>query len=69
MWKKYFRVWLVDGTNHGHRVMAVKYEDMKKNSLAEVKRMLDFLRFRYKENDLQRRLAAGNMDSFKRYHI
>ena len=66
MWKAYFSVWLVDGTNHGHRVLVVKYEDMKKDSLAEVKRMLDFLRFRYKENELQRRLAAGSMDSFHR---
>ena len=60
-------MWLVNGTNHGHRVLAVKYEDMKKNSLAEVKRMLSFLRFPYKEKELQRRLAAGNMDLFHRY--
>ena len=38
-------------------VLVVKYEDLKSDSLTQVKRMLEFLRVPYSEEELQKRLS------------
>ncbi len=42
-----------------HPIVVVKYEDLKQNIVGEVKRMLDFLAFPYKERELRQRVEAG----------
>ena len=67
-WSSYFSTWLVNGTRLGHPVHVVKYEDLKADTLGEVKKMLDFLQFRYEEEDLKKSLAnSNNFDAFHRY--
>ena len=63
-WNGYFRVWLADGIMKGHPVHVVKYEDLKLDTLKGVKGMLDFLHFKYEENDLEARIST----SFNTFH-
>ena len=67
LWSSYFSTWLVNGTRWGHPVHVVKYEDLKSDTLGEVKKMLYFLQFHYEEEDLRKRLAGYNFDAFHRY--
>ena len=62
----YFK-WLVIGRNHGRPVLVVKYEDLKSDSLTQVKRMLEFLRVPYSDKELEKRLR-GDFKSFQRKH-
>lgn len=50
-----------------HPILTVTYEDLKKDSTAEVKRMLDFLQFPYSIMDLERKLHEG-FTQFYRNH-
>ena len=63
-WNGYFREWLADGIKKGHPVHVVKYEDLKLDTLKEVRGMLDFLHFKYEENDLEARINT----SFNTFH-
>ena len=69
LWSSYFSTWLVNGTRWGHPVHVVKYEDLKADTLVEVKKMLYFLQFHYEEEDLRKRLANNYFDAFHRYII
>lgn len=42
-----------------HPVLTVRYEDLKTDTVAEVVRMLDFLRFPYSREEVEHRLQEG----------
>ena len=48
-------------------MLLVKYENLKHNMLAEVKRMLKFLRVDFNEEEVKRRMTDG-FSAFKRKH-
>ena len=59
------REWI---TSHGrHAILTVKYEDLKRNSTLQVKRILAFLQIPYTDQDIDRRLNEG-FNSFHRTH-
>ena len=59
-WYEYFTSWFFTG----HPTLLVYYDDLKANTLKEVKRMLDFLNFPYSDEVVASRLAA----SFDKFH-
>ena len=63
VWQDTVVGWLVN--NHNHRVMVVKYEDLKRNTNSEVTMMLDFLEYPYSLPALTKRLAR-TYDEFHR---
>lgn len=50
-----------------HPVLTVRYEDLKTDTVAEVVRMLDFLRFPYSREEVEHRLQEG-FTQFYRNH-
>ena len=64
-WQQYFIGWIVNG--RGHPVLVVRYEDLKTDKIGQVKRMLDFLRVPYSEDELQKRMEA-DLGTFRRKH-
>ena len=67
-WKKTIDKWFLDLHSLGHPVMVVRYEDLKRDTIKEVKRMLEFLKFTYDEQSLSKRLAEKASESFHRNH-
>lgn len=65
LWQDTITGWLVN--NHNHRVMVIKYEDMKDNTLQGVMMMLDFLEYPYSLGTVTQRLKT-NYDEFQRRH-
>lgn len=64
-WQALVKDWV---SSHGrHNILVVKYEDLKRITVHEVKRILTFLKISYTDQDLERRLARG-FDSFHRSH-
>ena len=57
-WSNYFTSWLADGITKGHPIHVVKFENLKLDTLKEVKDMLDFLRFEYEEEELSARIKT-----------
>ena len=55
-------------SGNGHPVLVVRYEDIKADTVREVKRMLEFLKFPYKESELVERLAIGFNDFHRASH-
>ena len=54
--------------SHRHQpVLAVMYEDLKTNTVAEVLRMLNFLQFPYLREEVEQRLQGG-FTNFYRNH-
>ena len=53
--------------NHSHPVHVVSYEDLKRDTVGEVEKILDFLRFPYSHNDLVERLRQ-DYTVFQRPH-
>ena len=45
--------------NHNHPVLVIKYEDIKNNTQAELRRMLDFLQVPYSYSRLNEVVARG----------
>lgn len=64
-WQNTIKHWLISSSYHP--VLVVKYEDLKKNTLCEVQRMLDFLGIKYEEEVLAESLGTG-FDAFHRKH-
>lgn len=62
-WNSYFP-WMMDEIKKGHPVLVVKYEDLKSDSLTQVKRMLQFLRVPYSDEELHKRLSTD----YGRFH-
>lgn len=64
-WQALVKDWV---SSHGrHNILVVKYEDLKRNTVHQVKRILTFLKIPYTDQDLEGRLARG-FDSFHRSH-
>ena len=53
-WRTLFS-WVINGTDH-HPTLVVRYEDLKQNTMRQVKTMLDFLQFSYKEEVMKNNL-------------
>ena len=71
-WKTLFS-WVINSTDD-HPTMVVRYEDLKPNTIREVKRMLDFLQIPYKkkveEEQLEKdfsRLRRRHRQSFEHF--
>ena len=64
-WKTLFS-WVINSTDD-HPTLVVRYEDLKPNTIREVKRMLDFLQFPYKEEVVEERLEK-DFSRFRRRH-
>ncbi len=60
-------MWAADGIKLGHSVLVVKYEDLKLDTLTQIKRMLKFLKVPYSHEELTKRLS-GNYERFHRPH-
>lgn len=58
--------WVLDSVRR-HPVLVVHYEDLQKDVIQQVKRMLDFLTFPYRDQDLRRNLKA-DFTTFRRPH-
>ena len=58
--------WVINSTEH-HPTLVVRYEDVKQNTIREVKRMLDFLQFPYREEVMEERLEK-DFSKFRRKH-
>lgn len=54
--------------NHNHPVLVVMYEDLKKDTLTELKRMLDFLQVPYSRSRLIEVVSRG-YSTYKRQHV
>ena len=59
------RNWVVLGKDHP--VLLVKYENLKNNTLGEVKRMLHFMKVEFSDKEVESRVVAG-FNSFQRKH-
>ena len=57
--------WVFD--NHGHPVHVVNYEDLKKDTVREVEKILDFLQFPYSHEEVVERLKT-DFTTFQRPH-
>ena len=64
-WKERTINWVFN--NHSHPVHVVSYEDLKRDTVGEVEKILDFLRFPYSHNDLVERLRQ-DYTVFQRPH-
>lgn len=65
-WQKTIVKWLT--TSSTHPVLVVHYEDLVNNSLTEVQRMLDFLKFDYGSKKDLGLMLEGGYTRFKRQH-
>ena len=65
VWQKYFSNWILNSESRS--VLVVRFEDLKTDLIGQVKRMLDFLKFPYMEDELRSRLAEG-FNKFRRAH-
>ena len=64
-WQEMVKNWV---TLHGrHPILVVKYEDLKRDALFQVKRILTFLKMPFAEEVVERRLTEG-FNSFHRNH-
>ena len=66
-WQYMIRNWIVNSVNR-HPVLVIKYEDLKKDTVSQVKLMLKFLHMPSNDDQyLEQRLTAG-FDAFQRSH-
>ena len=50
----------------GHPVLVVKYEDLRSDSLTQAKKMLEFLKVPYSDEELERRMMIKDSENFHR---
>jgi len=62
-WSKTLLQWLTPD----HPVLLTRYEDIHRNTVHEVERMLEFLKVPYHHLDLEKKLSTG-FTSFRRSH-
>ena len=65
-WIQRLSNWVLD--NHGHPVHVVSYEDLKRDTVREVEKILDFLHFPYTHEEVVERLSVDYTD-FQRPHV
>ena len=51
-----------------HPLLVVRYEDLKRDSVREVQRMLDFLDVKIERDDLVNRLQQNSFSKYRRNH-
>ena len=64
-WKIRLDNWVFN--NHDHPVHVVSYEDLQRDAVGEVEKILDFLKFSYTHDDLVERLKQ-DYSAFQRPH-
>ena len=64
-WRTLFS-WVINSTDH-HPTLVVRYENLKQNTIRQVKTMLDFLQFSYKEEVMEEQLEK-DFRQFRRKH-
>ena len=64
-WKKRLLNWVL--SDHKHPVHVVNYEDLKRDTVGEVEKILDFLQFPYRHDELAERLRE-EYTVFQRQH-
>ena len=57
IWEQTILAWITN--NYDHPVLVVKYEDVKKNTESELRRILDFLQVPYSSSRLKEVVARG----------
>ena len=67
-WKKTIAKWYLHPATARHRIILVRFEDVKKDKLNEVKRMLEFLHVPNNESTLAEKLEGEFNTNFKREH-
>lgn len=58
---------LLEWASPDHPVMLTRYEDLQKNPIHEIERILKFLKFPYQQVELTKKLVNG-FNAFKRPH-
>ena len=66
-WKTLLLKWLGSARQLNYPLLVVRYEDLKRDKLEQVARMLDFLHQDYNRTELAAKLEAGT-DDFHRKH-
>ena len=66
-WKTRMVSWIIDNNAEKHPVHVVRYEDLQRDTVGEVEKILDFLRFPYTHMEVVRKLN-DNYTDFKRSH-
>lgn len=64
-WKERTINWVLD--DHRRPVHVVSYEDLKNNTVKEVEKILDFLKYPYNHNELVEKLSQ-DFNEFRRSH-
>ena len=71
-WKRMIEHYIIN--NRVQPILVVKYEDLKTDPVTQVKRMLAFLRYPYKDKEVEKRLEGGffhfyrnHTDTFEHY--
>ena len=64
-WQNMIREWVVARGNHP--VLVVKYEDLKRDAMLQVMRILKFLKLPYTDQEVHQRITDG-FNSFHRSH-
>ena len=64
-WKSRVKNWIID--QDSHPVLVVRYEDLKQDTIGEVKRMLNFLKIPCDEQEIEERLRE-DFGTFHRKH-
>ena len=71
-WKRMIEHYIIN--NRVQPILVVKYEDLKADPVTQVKRMLAFLRYPYKDKEVEERLEGGffhfyrnHTDTFEHY--
>ena len=57
IWRYFILHWLITGTKTKHRILVVRYEDVKAHKLEKVKTILRFLHFPFQEDNLNATLS------------
>ncbi len=65
-WQGHFVSWLLN--NDGHPVLIVRFEDLKTDLVKEVRRMLEFLKVPYSEEELTKRMMEDDGTFRRRHH-
>ena len=71
-WKRMIEHYIIN--NRLQPILVIKYEDLKTDPVTQVKRMLAFLRYPYKDKEVEERLKGGfshfyrnHTDTFEHY--
>jgi hypothetical protein len=66
-WRTRMITWVIENDATRHPVHVVRYEDLQKDTVGEVEKILDFLNFDYVHEDIVEKLK-GDFTDFKRSH-